>query len=51
MTEESSDEDSDVVRQHKLVWCSEGTVCDYNQVLPGCFLYIVCVCPHYQECE
>ena len=25
MTEESADEDGDIVRQHKLVWRSEGT--------------------------
>ena len=30
MTEESGDEDGDVIRQHKLVWHSEGNACGYN---------------------
>ena len=52
MIEESGDEDSDVVRQHKLVCCSEGTACDYNQVLAWLlFIHSLCVHPHYQECE
>ena len=32
MTEESGDEDGDVIRQHKLVWRSEGNACGYNRV-------------------
>ena len=45
MTEESGDEDSDVIRQHKLVWRSEGTACDCNQVHAWLlFVHGLCVC-------